>query len=70
VRASAGSATVFGRNPWTDAAVIHARVGFVPGDVSVWPSLSGGEIMDVALAVAVAVAALALLGMRRRDLVP
>jgi len=38
--------------------------------VSVWPSLSGGEIIDVALAVAAAVAALALLGMRRRDLVP
>jgi len=42
-----GTATVFGRNPWTDAAVIHERVGFVPGDVSVWPSLSGGEIIDV-----------------------
>lgn len=47
VRATAGTATVLGRNPWTDAAGIHQRMGYVPGDVSVWPSLSGGETIDV-----------------------
>ncbi len=25
---------------------IHRRVAYVPGDVSVWPNLSGGEAID------------------------
>jgi len=46
-RASGGTATVFGRDPWRDAVTLHARVAYVPGDVSIWPNLSGGETIDL-----------------------
>ena len=46
-RASAGSVTVFDRNPWRDAVGLHARIASVPGDVSLWPNLSGGEAIDL-----------------------
>jgi ABC-2 type transport system ATP-binding protein len=46
-RASGGSATVFGRDPWTDAVELHRRIAYVPGDVSIWPNLSGGEAIDL-----------------------
>ena len=42
----AGSATVFGLDPWRDATDIHRRLAYVPGDVSLWPNLSGGETID------------------------
>ncbi|CAN5511595.1 ABC transporter ATP-binding protein [soil metagenome] len=44
--ANGGSATVFGRDPWRDAVQIHRDVAYVPGDVSLWPNLSGGETID------------------------
>jgi ABC-2 type transport system ATP-binding protein len=46
-RPSGGRATVFGADPWRDVKAIHPRLGYVPGDVSVWPSLSGGEAIDL-----------------------
>ena len=46
-RATGGSAALFGRDPWTDAVALHRRVAYVPGDVSVWPNLSGGETIDL-----------------------
>jgi ABC-2 type transport system ATP-binding protein len=46
-RASGGSATVFGRNPWDDAVELHKRIAYVPGDVSLWANLSGGEAIDL-----------------------
>ena len=46
-RSSGGSATVFGRDPWDDAVAIHSRIAYVPGDVSLWPNLSGGEAIDL-----------------------
>jgi ABC-2 type transport system ATP-binding protein len=46
-RASSGSVSVFGRDPWRDAVAVHRRVASVPGDVSVWPNLSGGEAIDL-----------------------
>jgi ABC-2 type transport system ATP-binding protein len=46
-RATGGSATLFGRDPWTDAVELHRRVAYVPGDVSIWPNLSGGEAIDL-----------------------
>ena len=46
-RPTAGSATVFERNPRADAVAIHARLAYVPGDVSVWPNLTGGEAIDL-----------------------
>jgi len=47
LRASGGSATVLGREPWRDAVAIHRDVAYVPGDVSLWPNLSGGETIDL-----------------------
>lgn len=46
-RASGGEAELFGRDPWTDAADLHRRLAYVPGDVSLWPNLSGGEAIDL-----------------------
>ncbi|MCH6231658.1 ABC transporter ATP-binding protein [Microbacterium sp. CFH 31415] len=46
-RATSGEASVFGLHPWNDAVAIHRRVAYIPGDVSVWPNLSGGEAVDL-----------------------
>ncbi|TFC94259.1 ABC transporter ATP-binding protein [Cryobacterium sp. TMT3-29-2] len=46
-RPSGGTAAVFGQNPWTDAVALHRRIAYVPGDVSLWPNLSGGEAIDL-----------------------
>jgi ABC-2 type transport system ATP-binding protein len=46
-RATSGEASVFGLHPWRDAVAIHRRVAYIPGDVSVWPNLSGGEAIDL-----------------------
>ncbi len=45
-RATSGEARVFDRDPWRDAVALHRRIASVPGDVSVWPNLSGGEAID------------------------
>ena len=47
VRASSGDATVSGRDPWRDARAIHRDLAYVPGDVTLWPNLSGGECIDL-----------------------
>ncbi|MEU4651796.1 ABC transporter ATP-binding protein [Nocardia fluminea] len=47
LRAAGGEATVFGRDPWTEAVALHRRIAYVPGDVTLWPSLSGGETIDL-----------------------
>src|SRR3954471_5011455 len=47
LRGNGGSATVFGRDPWRDAVSIHRDVAYVPGDVSLWPNLTGGETIDL-----------------------
>ncbi len=47
LRADAGAASVLGLDPWRDAATLHRRLAFVPGDVSLWPSLTGGEVIDL-----------------------
>jgi ABC-2 type transport system ATP-binding protein len=46
-RAGGGSATIFGRDPWNDAVELHKRIAYVPGDVNLWPNLSGGEAIDL-----------------------
>ncbi len=45
-RATGGQAAVFDRDPWNDSVELHRRIAYVPGDVSVWPNLSGGEAID------------------------
>jgi ABC-2 type transport system ATP-binding protein len=47
IRATSGSARVFGRDPWADTVDIHRRLAYVPGDVNLWPQLSGGEVIDL-----------------------
>ena len=47
VRADAGSARVLGLDPWKDVSELHARLAFVPDDVSLWPGLTGGEVIDL-----------------------
>ena len=47
LRADAGSVTLLGGDPWADAVALHRRLAYVPGDVSLWPNLSGGEAIDL-----------------------
>jgi len=47
MRADAGTATLLGGDPWADATSLHRRLAYVPGDVTLWPSLSGGEVIDL-----------------------
>jgi ABC-2 type transport system ATP-binding protein len=47
MRADSGTATLLGGNAWSDATALHRRLAYVPGDVTLWPSLSGGEIIDL-----------------------
>jgi ABC-2 type transport system ATP-binding protein len=47
LRADAGSARLLGGDPWRDVATLHRRLAYVPGDVTLWPNLSGGEVIDL-----------------------
>lgn len=49
LKASGGSAQIFGLDVWHDAVKIHQRIAYVPGDVYLWPNLSGGEAIDLFL---------------------
>lgn len=46
-RAGGGEVSVLGGHPWRDAVRLHRRIAYVPGDVSIWPNLSGGEAIDL-----------------------
>jgi ABC-2 type transport system ATP-binding protein len=45
--ADAGDVRLLGGDPWKDAASLHRRLAYVPGDVNLWPNLSGGEVIDL-----------------------
>ena len=47
LRADAGRVTLLGGDPWRDATALHRRLAYVPGDVTLWPNLSGGEVIDL-----------------------
>jgi ABC-2 type transport system ATP-binding protein len=47
LRASGGRAELFGRDPWHDALGLHHRLAYVPGDVPLWPGLTGGQCIDI-----------------------
>jgi ABC-2 type transport system ATP-binding protein len=47
VRADAGSVTLLGGDPWHDVETLHRRLAYVPGDVTLWPNLTGGEVIDL-----------------------
>ncbi|MEV8368057.1 ABC transporter ATP-binding protein [Microbacterium sp. NPDC064584] len=46
-RATSGKVRVFEEDPWRETVGLHRRIAYVPGDVSIWPNLSGGESIDV-----------------------
>ncbi|MFC5750176.1 ABC transporter ATP-binding protein [Actinomadura rugatobispora] len=47
LRADAGTARLLGEDPWEKAVELHRRLAYVPGDVTLWPSLTGGEVIDL-----------------------
>ncbi|GAB3431966.1 ABC transporter ATP-binding protein [Flindersiella endophytica] len=47
LRADGGTASLLGGDPWNDAVALHRRLAYVPGDVTLWPNLSGGEVIDL-----------------------
>lgn len=47
LQATKGSAKIFGKDVWKDAVEIHKRIAYVPGDVNLWPNLTGGEVIDL-----------------------
>ncbi|MFE5593758.1 ATP-binding cassette domain-containing protein [Streptomyces sp. NPDC056549] len=47
LRADSGAAQLLGRDPWKDAVDLHRRLAYVPGDVTLWRNLSGGEVIDL-----------------------
>jgi ABC-2 type transport system ATP-binding protein len=47
LRSDGGEATVLGRDPWAESTALHRSLAYVPGDVVLWPTLSGGETIDL-----------------------
>ncbi len=47
LRADGGHVSLLGSNPWTDVVGLHRRLAYVPGDVALWPGMSGGEAIDL-----------------------
>ncbi len=47
LRHDSGSVRLLGGDPWSDAVSLHRRLAYVPGDVELWPSLTGGEAIDL-----------------------
>lgn len=47
LKKSGGEVKLFGKDAWNGAVDIHKRVAYVPGDVNVWPNLTGGQVIDV-----------------------
>ncbi|MGC0250621.1 ATP-binding cassette domain-containing protein [Pseudactinotalea sp. Z1748] len=47
LRADGGTARLFGSDPWAQSVSLHRRLAYVPGDVELWPKLTGGEAIDV-----------------------
>ncbi|WP_317845467.1 ABC transporter ATP-binding protein [Schnuerera sp. xch1] len=46
LRKDAGEAKLLGGDPWQDAVALHQRLVYIPGDVTLWPNLTGGEVID------------------------
>ena len=47
IKATSGRIEMLGADPWNDAVALHRRLAYVPGDVTLWPSLTGGEVIDL-----------------------
>jgi ABC-2 type transport system ATP-binding protein len=46
LRADGGTVRLLGGDPWHDAVALHRRIAYVPGDVTLWPNLTGGQVID------------------------
>ena len=49
LKKSGGEATIFGKDVWKEDTAIHKNISYVPGDVFLWPNLTGGEVIDLLL---------------------
>jgi ABC-2 type transport system ATP-binding protein len=47
LKGDSGDVSLLGGDPWRDAATLHRRLAYVPGDVNLWPNLTGGEVIDL-----------------------
>ncbi|MCY1137624.1 ABC transporter ATP-binding protein [Actinoplanes sp. Pm04-4] len=47
MRHNGGRVTLLGGDPWSEATALHKRLAYVPGDVTLWPTLTGGEVIDL-----------------------
>ena len=47
LKADSGTVSLLGGDPWADVVALHRRLAYVPGDVSLWPSMTGGEAIDL-----------------------
>jgi ABC-2 type transport system ATP-binding protein len=47
LRADSGEVRLLDGDPWRDAVALHSRLAYVPGDVTLWPQISGGEAIDL-----------------------
>jgi len=47
LKADGGRASLLGGDPWAEAVALHGRIAYVPGDVTLWPNLTGGEAIDI-----------------------
>ena len=47
IRADAGSVRLLGGDPWAEGVALHRRLAYVPGEVNLWPTLTGGEVIDL-----------------------
>ena len=47
LRSDGGTVRLLGGDPWRDAVALHRRLAYVPGDVTLWPTLTGGEVIDL-----------------------
>ena len=84
LRKDGGEVSLLGGDPWRDAVELHRRLAYVPGDMTLWPGLTGAEIIDLLgdlrgaavpaepliwlCGIALALSAAGLAGLRRRDL--
>lgn len=47
LKASGGKTSIFGKDVWKDAVEIHQKIAYVPGELVLWPNLTGGEVIDL-----------------------
>ena len=47
LKSDGGSVRLLGGDPWTDTTELHRCLAYVPGDVTLWPGMSGGEAIDL-----------------------